>query len=82
MVLKHNEITFHIENAAYTVDIGPDLDGEIMDGLKQFLNLNKEITIPQLLSAYLRKNSEFINFKKSIENTVQDLNNFKKNKVT
>ena len=76
MVLKHKEITFHIENSAYTVDIGPDLDNEIIDGLKQFLNIEKEISIPQLLSAYLRKNSELINFKKSTENTFQNLNNF------
>ncbi len=76
MVLKHKEITFHIENSAYTVDIGPDLDNEIMDGLKQFLNIEKEISIPQLLSAYLRKNSELINFKKNTENTFQNLNNF------
>ncbi len=76
MVLKHKEITFHIENSAYTVDIGPDLDDEIIDGLKQFLNIEKEISIPQLLSAYLRKNSELIDFKKSTENTFQNLNNF------
>jgi hypothetical protein len=76
MILKHKEITFHIENSAYTVDIGPDLDDEIINGLKQFLDIEKEISIPQLLSAYLRKNSELINFKKSTENTFQNLNNF------
>ncbi len=77
MVLETKKITFHIENSAYTVDLGPDLDNAIRDGLTDFLDTSGEISISQLLSAYLRKNSELINFKKGVEGQVQDLINFK-----
>jgi hypothetical protein len=82
MVLKHKEITFHINNYAYTVDIGPDIDDEVENGLKRFLEFNKDITTQELLLAYLRKTQELINFKKGIENQVQDLINFKDKKIT
>ena len=81
MILKHKEITFHINNSAYTVDIGPDLDNEVENGLKKFLEIDKPISTQELLLAYLRKTQELIYFKKDIENQVEDLNNFKQTKI-
>ena len=81
MVLEHKELTFHINNYAYTVDIGPDLDNEVENGLKKFLEVNKNITTQELLLAYLRKTQELIHFKKDVESKVQDLINFKRNKI-
>ena len=81
MVLDNKKITFHINNYAYTVDIGPDLDGEVEDGLKKFLDLDSNITTQELLLAYLRKTQELIHFKKDVEGKVQDLINFKRTKI-
>ncbi|VAY88058.1 hypothetical protein MNB_ARC-1_759 [hydrothermal vent metagenome] len=76
MIIDNKEIIFHIENSAYTVNIGPDLNNEIIDGLKKFLDINQEISIPQLLSAYLRMNSELIELKKGVENQVKNIVHF------
>ena len=81
MVLEDKKITFHINNYAYTVDIGPDMDNEVKNGLKKFIELDKNISTQELLLAYLRKTNELIHFKKDIENQVQDLINFKETKI-
>jgi len=82
MIVETKKITFHIENTAYTVDLGPDVDNEISEGIKKFLDIEKEISVPELLSAYLRKNSELIHFKKNVENKVQELIDFKHNNIS
>ncbi len=79
MIVEHKELTFHINNLAYTVDIGPDLDNEIEDGLKRFLDLGEDLSTQELLLAYLRKTQELIQVKKDVENTIQDLSSFKQN---
>ncbi len=81
MILEDKKITFHINNYAYTVDIGPDLDDEVENGLKKFIQLDRNISTQELLLAYLRKTQELIDFKKDIENQVEDLVNFKRNKI-
>ena len=81
MILEDKKITFHINNYAYTVDIGPDLDNEVENGLKKFIEIDKNISTQELLLAYLRKTNELIHFKKDIENQVQDLINFKETKI-
>lgn len=80
MIIEPKTVTFHIANRAYSVNIGSDLDDEIINGIEKFINLDEEISVNDLLLAYLQKNAEFISFKKDIENTVQDLNNFQ-NKI-
>ncbi len=77
MDLKQKTITFHINNSAYTVDIGPDFNDEIKTGLEKFLDLNNNITTETLLLAYLQKTQEHINFKNDVENNIQNLINFK-----
>ena len=79
MILEHKEITFHINNSAYTVDIGPDLDHCIENGLKTFIDFSAPITTQELLLAYLRKTQELIHFKKELENQIENLNNFNEN---
>jgi hypothetical protein len=76
MELEHKKITFHIENAAYSIDIGADYNSEIIDGITKFLNIESHITIPQLLSAYLKKNIDFIDFEKSVKNSTTTLEQF------
>jgi hypothetical protein len=81
MTLENKEIIFHINHMAYTVDIGYDLDNEVEDGLKKFLNLTENISTQELLLAYLRKTQELIYFKKDIENQVEDLIKFEQTRI-
>jgi hypothetical protein len=81
MILENKNVTFHINNYAYTVNIGPDLDDEVKNGLKKFIDTTKNISTQELLLAYLRKTQELIDFKKDIENTTENLLNFKENKI-
>lgn len=64
------QITFHINNAAYTVDIGEDLDGELENGLKKFLTTDKNLSTDELLLAYLRKTQELVIYKKKLKDTM------------
>ncbi len=61
-------ITFHINNAAYTIDISADVNGSLEEGLKQFLSTDKNLTIEDLLLAYLRKTQEHVHFKEKLQN--------------
>ncbi len=81
MILETKEITFHINNRAYTVNIGSDLDGKVTHGIKKYLSLEKNIVIEDLLLAYLQKTQELIHIEKDIENQLYTLNNFNKTKL-
>jgi len=61
-------ITFHINNEAYTIDIGADPDNMLKDGLKKFLTTDKNLSTAELLLAYLRKSQELV----SLEHEIQD----------
>ena len=53
-------ITFHINNEAYTIDIGEDEDNLLEEGLKKFLTTEKNLSTMELLLAYLRKSQELV----------------------
>ncbi|MEA2018477.1 MAG: hypothetical protein U9N59_08510 [Campylobacterota bacterium] len=61
-------ITFHINNEAYTIDIGEDTDNMLNDGLKKFLTTDKNLSTAELLLAYLRKSQELV----ALEHEIQD----------
>jgi len=63
-------ITFHINNAAYTIDIGTDADGSLEAGLKQFLSTDRNLSLEDLLLAYLRKTQEHVQFQKKLDEIV------------
>ncbi len=81
MILEDKDITFHINNKAYTVSIGSDIDNEVELGIKKFLDISKDIEVEELLLAYLRKTQELIYFKKDVENQTQNLIQFKQTKI-
>jgi len=81
MVLENKEITFHINNRAYTVNIGSDLDEKVINGIKKYLNIDKNLVIEDLLLAYLQKTQELIYIEKNIENQLYTLNNFNETKL-
>ena len=66
-------ITFHINNEAYTVDIGEDLDNKLENGLKKFLTTEKNLSTAELLLAYLRKSQELVNFKEQVKKEIAKL---------
>lgn len=63
----NKNITFHINNEAYTIDIGTDPDNHLRDGLKKFLTTDKNLSTAELLLAYLRKSQELVNLQEEIE---------------
>jgi len=66
-------ITFHINNEAYTVDIGEDPQNKLEDGLKKFLTTEKNLSTAELLLAYLRKSQELVNFEAEINEEIAKL---------
>lgn len=66
-------ITFHINNEAYTVDIGEDPESKLEDGLKKFLTTEKNLSTAELLLAYLRKSQELVNFEEEINEEISKL---------
>ncbi|MGB5867836.1 MAG: hypothetical protein WBG69_08220 [Arcobacteraceae bacterium] len=63
----NKNITFHINNEAYTIDIGQDPENHLRDGLKRFLTTDKNLSTAELLLAYLRKSQELVNLQEEIE---------------
>jgi len=66
-------MTFHINHKAYTVDIGSDNDHKMENGLKKFLDLNKNIDTSELLLAYIKKTHELIELENALEEVSQKL---------
>ena len=63
----NKNITFHINNEAYTIDIGQDPENHLRDGLKKFLTTEKNLSTAELLLAYLRKSQELVTLEEQIE---------------
>lgn len=66
------QVTFHINNMAYTVN----LDEEIYQSLSKYLDLNKNNDTRDLLAAYIRLSQEYKTFKKDVENITEKLSRF------
>lgn len=66
-------ITFHINNEAYTIDLGEDLDDSLQNGLKRFLTTEKNLSTAELLLAYLRKTQELVQLEKEIKEELDKL---------
>ena len=63
----NKSITFHINNEAYTIDIGEDPNNYLRDGLKKFLTTEKNLSTAELLLAYLRKSQELVTLEEEIK---------------
>jgi hypothetical protein len=63
----NKNITFHINNEAYTIDIGTDPNNHLRDGLKKFLTTEKNLSTAELLLAYLRKSQELVTLEEQIQ---------------
>ena len=67
------DITFHINNEAYTIDIGEDVNNHLRDGLKKFLTTEKNLCTSELLLAYLRKSQELVTLEEQIQEELLQL---------
>lgn len=70
--MNSKEVTFHINNMAYTVNV----DENIFKELTKYLDLNKNNDIKDLLVAYLRLSQEYHVFKKDVEDITNKLARF------
>ena len=68
----NKEVTFHINNMAYTVNV----DESIYKELSKYLNLEKNNDTRDLLAAYIRLSQEYNIFKKDIEDITTKLSRF------
>ena len=74
------EITFYIENIAYTINIGEDPTGELEEAIKAMLDTDKNLSTKDLLLAYLRRSQELVNLKdqiKAVTLTIPSLEKFR-----
>jgi len=74
----NKNITFHINNEAYTIDIGEDPHNHLRDGLKKFLTTEKNLSTAELLLAYLRKSQELVNLQEQIEIELENVPSLEK----
>ncbi len=68
----NKEVTFHINNMAYTINV----DENIYRELSKYLNLEKNNDTRDLLAAYIRLSQEYNIFKKDIEDITTKLSRF------
>ena len=68
----NKEVTFHINNMAYTINV----DENIYKELSKYLNLEKNNDTRDLLAAYIRMSQEYNVFKKDIEDITNKLSRF------
>ncbi|RXJ83980.1 hypothetical protein [Arcobacter cloacae] len=68
----NKEVTFHINNMAYTVNV----DDNIFKELTKYLDISKNNDTKDLLVAYLRLSHEYHVFKKDVEDITNKLARF------
>ena len=68
----NKEVTFHINNMAYTINV----DETIYKELSKYLNLEKNNDTRDLLAAYIRLSQEYNIFKTDIEDITTKLSRF------
>ncbi len=71
-MVNSREVTFHINNMAYTVNV----DDCIYKELSKYLKLDKNNDIKDLLIAYLRLSQDYHVLKKDVEDITKKLSRF------
>ncbi|MCT7553852.1 hypothetical protein [Aliarcobacter butzleri] len=67
--MTKKEVTFHINNMAYTLNI----DEEVKSVLTKYLDLNNNNDTKDLLKAYLELTYEYRQFQKEVEDITNKL---------
>ena len=68
----NKEVTFHINNMAYTINV----DEKIHKELSKYLDLGKNNDTRDLLAAYIRLSQEYNTFQKNVEDITNKLSRF------
>lgn len=68
----NKEVTFHINNMAYTITV----DENIYKELTKYLDLEKNNDTRDLLAAYIRLSQEYNVFKRDVEEITNKLSKF------
>lgn len=68
----NKEVTFHINNMAYTINV----DEKIYKELSKYLDLSKNNDTRDLLAAYIRLSQEYNMFQKNVEDITNKLSRF------
>jgi hypothetical protein len=68
----NKEVTFHINNMAYTINV----DEKIYKELSKYLDLGKNNDTRDLLAAYIRLSQEYNTFQKNVEDITNKLSRF------
>jgi hypothetical protein len=68
----NKDITFHINNMAYTINVDPSMEKE----LTKYLDLNKNNDTKDLLAAYIRITQEYSTFKDDVNQITTKLARF------
>ena len=68
----NKEVTFHINNMAYTITD----DEKIHKELSKYLDLGKNNDTRDLLAAYIRLSQEYNTFQKNVEDITNKLSRF------
>ena len=68
----NKDITFHINNMAYTINVDPNMEKE----LTKFLDLEKNNDTKDLLAAYIRITQEYSTFKNDVDQITTKLARF------
>jgi len=66
-------ITFHINQEAYTINLGKDPDNTLRASVEKYLTTEKNLSVIELLLAYLRKSEEVVNLEKHIKEELDKL---------
>ncbi len=65
--MSNKTLNIPINHKFYTVDIGKDEDNAIENGIKKFIDLDKNSTTQDILLAYIQKTYELVALEKSLE---------------
>lgn len=68
-------ITFHINNQAYTINLGDDPTHCLENSLKKFMSTEKNLSTEDVLLAYLQKTEEFVKYQNELQDIVNNIPN-------
>lgn len=76
--MSNKTLNIPINHKFYSVDIGKDKDNAIENGIKKFLDLDKNLSTQDILLAYIQKTHELVALEKSLEEVSSLIENVSK----
>ena len=76
--MSNKTLNIPINHKFYSVDIGKDEDNAIENGIKKFIDLDKNLSTQDILLAYIQKTHELVALEKSLEEVSSLIENVSK----